>query len=468
MTLLIILFSVIALCVNIAALRCINLSNLTFADGIIIGMVYYVTIPMIFILSAGRIGPDFIPIPDYLPYQDVDTTFVILFAVVLLSGLRLVLFRQKQDRRESYPLSYLLTTLFVLYLAVSAISFEMSGISSGGHWYKDSAELLETNSTFLFLRVFGNFTRTALFGCLATLTVRSDRYRIPALLLGLFICFVDISTTFNRISVAYYLILILVCYRKHVFLACSALGGVLIAGAYVSSLWTDVRGLVSIYGYSLSGFSTALTMAIAHAANDVPFVDKMNGIFESINIPTFNYIVQNPNQFHLTPGAYFIRPLTLLLPRALVPDRPPPFAETLGTAINGNADVALNSTLLGEPYANSPYLWPVMILLVILVYHFAYRRLARENPAYGAIGAVIAFAFWRLDSSFAAYSLIFCLIIHFALRTVRLASVQVSRRAPRRRVYNRIAEPMEPGKVTGPVPPVARQNPRTWTEIADD
>lgn len=427
MSVLIILFFILALSANIFALSRIRLASLTFLDGVVIGMVYYLTVPMIVILLSGRISPDFMPIPEYRPYEDIQTSFVIEAAIIFISGARLLAPRSKMPdpRRDSYPITYVVIAILVLYFGSTLVSARMLGSANGTHWFKASNDLANSNANYLLLKVVANFSRTAIFGCLAGVLSRTTRHRTLIVLVAVMICVFDLALTFNRISVAYFLLVVLVAYRRHVFSTSVLMAAALLSATFVSSLWTEVRGLVSVYGSSVTGFTNAITVALTHADEQKPFVDEMNGVFESINIVAFNYVVQNTDRLGVSPSAYFIRPLTLFIPKNIFPDRPPSFASVLGVAISGSKEAALNSTLIGEPYASSSWLWPIMLIGVILFYNYCYKLLGRANSSYGPIGAVIAFALWRFDSSFAAYSLIFCVLIHLVLRFTRLIVIQL-------------------------------------------
>jgi hypothetical protein len=421
---------------NVAALWRVRLARLTFIDGLILGMTYYVSVPMVAVLAAGRIGPEFVPISDYRPYVDTTTSYLIIGGIAALSLVRLLIPGQKTMplRSQAYSLRYLLRALLLLYFATTIISFFVSGVASGGHWFRASHELMETSPGYVALKQISNITRTIVFGALATVAVRDRSAARRALVIGATIVLVDLFATFNRITIVYFLVLVLVCFRRRALLTCGALGGLLLSGAYVSSGFTEFRGLVGMYGYSPSGFSQALDGAVRRMTEEEkPFVDQMNGVFESINITVFNYVVQNRGQLGVSTSDVIVRPLTTVIPRAALPSRPPPFASVLGKAITGSDAAALNSTLWGEFYAGAAVPGLLIWLLFLPPLHLLYVWLARANPAYGPIGALVAFAWWRFDTSFLMNAGIFAVLIHFLL----LLSVRAGRDLfgrPRRRL----------------------------------
>ena len=192
------------------------------------------------------------------------------------------------------------------------------------------------------------------------------------------------------------------------------------------------RGYISIYGYSITGVGSAIGHGVLDLTNSKrPLVDQMNGMFESVNITVFNWIVQNYDYLNASAGSYLIRPISVLIPRSVWPDRPISFSSVLGFQLSGNPFLALNSTLFGEPYGNSAIFWPLLLGPVIVGYDALYRFLGRRFSSFGPIGAVVAIAFWRFDSSFAAVCAMFSvfLFLVFALVIGKRNAVLVPERS---------------------------------------
>jgi hypothetical protein len=431
--------------VNLIALRKINLSSLSFLDGLTIGLTYYIMIPMAVILISGRIGPDFIKIDDYLPYEDLQTTGIILggsLAILILQIFVSFLFKRadtgnslvyadaqlaenaKMDRRRSQRYTgFVCIALLLLYFPTSLTFFFVSGVASGEHWYRATADLMSDSPSFVIIKYLSNYARTGVFGALGAYCAISPRSRVWVLPLAVLIALIDLFTTFNRITLLYLFVMFIIAYRQRIILVSSSILTLLFSGIWMSSMWPEFRGQVAIYGYSLSGMASALEKAVqVTSQSSLPLVDKMNGMFESMSFSILNYTIKHASRLDVPLGSYYIRPLTVFIPRSIWPDRPVSFATTIGSEIvpASRGELALNSFVFGEPFANSSYGWPVLLLIVIIFYDLAFRAMSRRSPAWGGVGALVAFAWWRFDASFPFVCLLFSAMTYLILWFVLL------------------------------------------------
>lgn len=429
---------------NAAALRAIDVKRLQFIDGAVLGLTYYISIPMFFILLSGRIGSDFLKIEDYLPYEDVSTTFVIFTASLVVCGLKIylpVLMGQgrfasfsrpvaadpalqipadarRANLRRKFRLSYvhwLLVLNLAIYFSATIFVFIRTGVVDGEHWYHATSTLLSESPIYIVIKYFANFTRTSVFGILAILTLRHPKYQRQLAALGAIICASDLLMTFNRITVIYFGILLLIGSWNKIYNIMAGFFVLLFGGVYVGSLWPEFRGQVSNYGYSLSGFADAAAKAIEVNSRSLPFVDAMNGLFESFSFAVLNWEVKHYHYVRVDFGAYFTRPLGVIIPRSIWPDRPESFALVLGRNFS-KSELALNSYIIGEPFANSWLFWPLLVIIAIMANELVYRKLGQRDQAWGFVGAMVGFAWWRFDTSFLAVSLLISLIVFAAMQ----------------------------------------------------
>lgn len=430
---------------NVLALRRIDLRRLQFIDGVLIGLTYYVTIPFAVILLSGRIGAQFLNIEAYYPYQDSATTAAILIGSIALSLLKLLMAspagrrlkaggalaargrRAKHGRGRPAPsgtahssIQYLKTVtwiLLVLYFTTTVTIFFKSGVAAGDHWYHATSELMAESPVFLLIKYVSNFARTAAFAALGLLAILVPRYWPRIVATGCLLALADLFMTFNRITVVYFLLMLVIIFWRRIYLVLAFVFATLFSSIYISSLWPEFRGQVSNFGYSVTGMSHALARTIEVNSVARPFVEEMNGVFESLNFTVLNWIIQHRDQLDVSFGSYFVRPLGAFIPRAIWPSRPESFASTVGHQLS-NSELAVNSFLFGEPFANNVLFWPAMLILVVLIYDWCFRKMSNYNPVWGAIGAFIAFAWWRFDSSFAAVCLVFSFMLFGALFAV--------------------------------------------------
>lgn len=431
---------------NAAALRAIDINRLQFIDGAVLGLTYYISIPMFFILLSGRIGPDFLKIEDYLPYEDLSTTFVIFAASLVVCGVKIYLpvlmghgrfasfsmsaavgpalempaNARRTNRRPKFRASYvhwLFALTLAIYFASTIFMFIRAGLADGEHWYRSTADLMSESAIYIVIKYFANFTRTSVFGILAILTLRYPKDRIKLAAIGALVCVSDLLMTFNRITVIYLGVLLLIGSWNKIYHILCGFFVLLFGGVYIGSLWPEFRGQVSNYGYSLSGFADAAAKAIEVNSRSLPFVDAMNGLFESFSFAVLNWEVKHYHYVRVDFGAYFTRPLGVIIPRSIWPDRPESFALLLGRNFS-KSELALNSYIIGEPFANSWLFWPSLVIIAMIANELVYRKLGQRDPAWGFIGAMIGFAWWRFDTSFLAVSLVISLIVFTAMQAL--------------------------------------------------
>jgi hypothetical protein len=403
-------------------IRYIRPNHLSFSDGLLIGQLYYISLPMFFILMDGYISSQFIMSEDYYPFIHVETTSAIIVSIYYTIFFHIAAPSAPADfARQPDCLHLSRSTLFVvaaLYFISTVISFLYSGLFAGGHWHAQAYEALSSNGLALLAKHVSNFARAAIFGvmvfCAASGAIRQRAF----LFIGTSIVLCDLFLTFNRITAAYFIIAILIIYRQRPAIMVSALISLIFVLPYVSNLWPVFRGLATRDGYTLQGLLSAAQVAVETSARHSYMSDFTNGVFESINIPVLNYIVQHQGGIlNVLPGTIYLRSLTFFLPSLIWSDRPEVFATTLGTAINySTSGAALNSTFIGEPYANFGAWWPVAMLPMYLALHLAFLMVSKQNPSLGGAAAFCGIALWRFDMTVGPIMLVMSLVVLAAAR----------------------------------------------------
>lgn len=400
---------ILAILCNLFALNRVYYRALRFMDGVLFGNIYYLVVPMLFILVHGELPPDFIKAPPYFPYVDHSTTVVLLTGMILVPALHLITkpvvrSRDTTDRRT-------LNFILVIFASASVYGLLTSGVLSGGHWYRATADAMEGDAAFLIIKHVANFARTAAFGALVYWHLNRGMPRRTAVWIGLAVVLIDMMMTFNRVTGVYFLIMILVLYRRNVLIMLSVVTLMLFVIPQVSSLWPMFRGLVGAGGYSVGSFADAASTSLYHSDRDASAIEAMNSVFESVNIVTLNYVVKHAESSGYLKGEMFIRPATFYLPRMVWADRPANFGTTLGMKINGVKDLALNSTMLGEPYANFGPFWWLGLTVLLIAYEYVLRWVGKDNRFVGFVSCFIAFAMWRFDSVFGVIAVVFVTLL---------------------------------------------------------
>jgi hypothetical protein len=400
-----------------------NIFNLGFCGGALIGLVYFLAIPMFFILIFGNLYDPGIMVSSYNPYKDISTTLNIFlgWGVVLLAQRVESKYTVNQNIRDfdSYYINpkKLMQVLLFLYLVISLYSgFSTGMFTEGRHWHDSTRH---DSAFFIILSNFANCYRVAFFGCLLFFFEYKKIKIKDAVIMALSLTLFDLFISFNRITAVYFIIFNVIIFRRYLFL-------MLLFGlpsipflVYVSSIWTWFRGVASVDGYSLSGFiDTWVSVSKSYEAASSGFLYQMNSIFESSNILVFHGLVQNvgdsiPVFYGKT---YLIRPLTTFIPSSIWTDKPKVFGVYLGDYINGYSGLALNSTLFGEAYANFLYFWPVILFFTLLLFSSIYRRLNKYLPCLTLMSVFIGISIWRFDMNFSVASIYSILFAAFIVR----------------------------------------------------
>lgn len=307
-----------------------------------------------------------------------------------------------------------------LYAALAVASFMLSGRAKGGHWMTAMEQAFAADTRFIIVANFSNVFRAAAFGLLIYATSRSIISKTQAVAIGGALALFDTVVTFNRITLAYWAVSSMIILRQY-FLA--AIPAVVISApiaSYALRFWSTFRGLALNDGFTLSGINKAfLLSAGAHSDAQSEIGSILNSLFEASNLLVFSWIVKAmPESFSPLWGETMIgRPLTVFVPSTLWPDKPAVFGTRLGDQIQGVHGLSLNSTLIGECYANFYFFWPFALLAALMLMDACFRLLSTRSSAYGFLGAMLAFACWRFDYSFAAISLVALVSFEF-LRNV--------------------------------------------------
>ncbi|QIG79517.1 hypothetical protein [Stakelama tenebrarum] len=423
-------FYIAAFSANLYVISTINIRNIDLIDGVIIGQMYFIMIPLAFILGMGELEAADIGLT-YLPYQDTETTLLLLIGGFLFPSMRFVVRRTDTSRPDTTQ-PYFRQTVILLFFFFAVVSFLMSGLASGGHWQGNLETALSENTGFVYIKHASNTLRTVVFGVLVYSYASGRLSKTQVFALGFIFSALDLFLTFNRITAVYYLISVVLILRSNIS-RLALLSITLPLLSLVSVIWPMFRGLATLGGYNLRSLQNAAETAQSHS-DAASLTNGLNGVFESSNITVLNWIVENfgrpPNEF--LAGDMFIRGLTILVPRSIWPAKPEGFGVQLGEAIANRPELALNSTMYGECFANFGWGWPIAMCVYILILHFMFRAVAGSARGVQAMGAFVGIAIWRFDSSFAVIS--FVIVAGIALGLRLRTMLLLGRRSSNRRV----------------------------------
>jgi hypothetical protein len=415
------IFFLVGAGINLHVLARIDLARLDVLDGVLIGQAYYVIVPLFVFLLQGHAEMPEVHLV-YRPYTDLGTTGMLIGGMFLFAGLRLV-FRPVPASRPDDSDPRMVTAVVVLFAVTGLLAFLLSGLAGGGHW-QGNLEGAFANPAFLPIKYAANVARNAVFAVLLYRVVTGQTTVPRAIGFGLVLALADVFTTFNRITAVYLLIMVLLLAKHRPWRMMAGAGLSLWGLSALSALWPVFRGLATAQGYSPQAMAQAWAVARrAQEAAPGTIDGTLNAVFESSNLVVLNWIVQSYgiSERPFLAFAMFARPLTLLLPGDIWPDRPENFGLSLGDGIAGIPSLALNSTLYGESYANFGPFWPLGLSAFLLLWHGVYRAIAPNARVVQMMGAFAGVAMWRFDASFVGCAALLTGALVFGLRLVRVS-----------------------------------------------
>lgn len=389
--------------------------------GSLLGLVFFLAIPLFFILFNGELAEPSLLIQPYIPSEDVSTTFNIFLGwlVIILAA---AYERKLYQKHIFVPLSIYSVNpkiffywMVFLYFAITLVAASKTGaFEEGLHWHDADRN---DSAAFIIFKNFSNCYRVVIFGALLYLVYNNVFNKSYAIIFAICFSMFDMMLSFNRITLLYFLLLFLLLNRKYAFSIFSILCLITPPVIYISGVWTWFRGMASVGGIGFNSFIRAWKDArsIYEAAGD-SFVIQMNNIFESSNILVFHALVQRVGDTIPIFGGstYIVRPLTTFIPSTIWEDKPKVFGTYLGTLINDYEGLALNSTLFGEAYANFLYFWPIVLLLTLMLLSKLYLFFSRYLPSIKLMSIFIGVSIWRFDMNFTV-ACIYSLVLAFIL-----------------------------------------------------
>jgi hypothetical protein len=422
----------------------VNIRAINFVDGLLFSQAYYLLVPMGLILWDEKLkAPEMMSV-GYYPFENIYTTYTIFLGCFLIQIFHLVwpiLFPARRPPRARADYRLDLACMFGILIFLEIYTVYASGRLSGGHWQEALSEALQTSSTLILLSNFLNAYRALIFGLIFFVYLRGGVQRKTALALGVAVGAIDVLLTLNRISVAYFYILILMLYWDRVrYVLLATLVAIPII-APLSSAWTFVRAQALYDGYSVAGFSKAFDDAIFQqsGASKEPIALAANSIFETTNIQVLHNIVERfPSEYPLFYGwTYFLRPVVIFIPSTIWPGKPSTFGVFVGESLEKFPGLALNSTFIGEPYGNFYLLWPLAFMLMLFCLSSLFRWLSNFAPYAGPMAFFSGFALGRFEITYATVCVLAIFVFIMLMTGARVlrpkrALNRVSMRQPRK------------------------------------
>lgn len=401
----------------------IRIRRLGFSDGIVMGLAFFLLVPISYSLSSGVIYSSFAHIHDFDPYKDIGGTATVFIGwATILSAWwidRAVNANREATSARTVQYRDMVKTIILLYFLITLYTLSQAGYGSAdANWHSSVVDLQATSTSYLIAKSFEGAFRVAVYGALIAAVERGGFSSRSAFFIGAIVATFDVLTSFNRIGLVYFALMVFIVNRKHWKLLL-LLGMLSFSPAKeFSQTWAAFRGRAFAGGVTLG----AITQAWAAASQSAQILLRRNDnttmevIFEASNIASLNFVVEEFDARHpyLLGSTFLLRPLTTFIPSTLWPGKPKVFGNLIGKYGNDQPEQAINSTLFGEPYGNFGPLFPIPLVLYILVFSFLYRNCARWVPGLSEMGCFIGFAVWRFDANFASIGLYGSALLFFA------------------------------------------------------
>lgn len=352
------------------------------ASGFLLGVLYFSVLPIWLLRLVG----DF----PALPQTSIngiswdwhrETVSVLLLMILLMLAVFGVLSKATRFS-ASFPRGWLPTkkgiqTSYLLwaYLVVSALVLAYCGLGSrDAHWARNKHEFAVQLGIvgMLLLSLVAGLKYAVLFRVMPSLTKGRPALTPSVHLLVLVI--VDLYTTGTR----FFLMQVIACVgctrllngeRRHV------VWGLLLVMpmAHAMTLFTVVRtGMLSWKNASvasaLEAFSTGIENATTHYGESMKLETYGTTLTEADSLSVFRSVHHRyQKEGEKLEGATLIKPVVAWVPRSWWPSKPYNFTYILGKRLVRDG-VSLNSTVMGEPYANFGLLGSLLVPAILVAY----------------------------------------------------------------------------------------------------
>lgn len=409
------LSTIIVLVSAMMSVRVFRSGRLTYWSGVQFGYSYFVGAPVLLSALFGSIKQIDVPIAN-MSISGGSGIYLVCALVACIIFIIPDKYIKFKTWRFSAPVDSLrfLYSYSIFYIIFTAYGFVSSGKLSGGHWYSSHGEAMQGDAVAVALLQIKNVMR---FTLPFLLLFYRKNYRISHAVFAcslLAISVLELIVSGNRIItltciIAYALAYRTIPARSYVILLLAA--PIIIQA---NSIFPIVRGMMWSDGLNYQQMSYAVKAANGHLGTaegrDIQLM--LSSSFEASNLNMANMVVDNyPSKYdYLMGDTFIVRPLTFYLPKAIWPDRPEGFGLTLGRLSGLNVDgIALNSTYIGEAYANFGPLSVFLLPLILWGLSNIFR--AFDSEAVQSMAFAVGFAGWRFDLVFSVVAFLTFLAI---------------------------------------------------------
>ncbi len=339
--------------------------------GYATGLAYFTIIPlwMLFFTQAFP-GEEGTRIPSIGWVDDAPEIFVLI--MMLIACVPFILVLRDRQLAPSQPSRTLVLRMLCLYAGLVVVEFMLEGLGvSGSHWAQSKQQFVRDQGLVGLLIILARSTLRSLV-LIVLYNSWQNGNRKHLLLLVLF-SLVELYTTGNRIVLAQLFILVLlhnlVLQQYKIPLMIAVLAVPLI---YSMVIFTVLRtSLHNWQSFSIGGAVDALVTSLddssAYYQDRISVCYSIGRVTESNSINIYVAVKrQYPENREFLWGKTLAKPLLFWIPRSVWPNKPHNFTKIAGNELIGEG-VSVNSTPMGEPYANFGFFGVIYVPLMLML-----------------------------------------------------------------------------------------------------
>jgi len=380
-----------------------NINKNIIEIGFLTGLVYFIFIPLsTYLINNGYESYDTLANKSWSDHSKTITQLSIniylsLFIILNMSMIYIYHFFNKKSikrLKNSYLVKKNKLFLIIGITILPILFLELMIPASIVHWYEKAKYL---NSNFGMFAVVIKYLYTSMR--FVTLIILINNFKISKkylyLYLLLLLAVIDMFVTGNRIFlviVVFSTIIQLIIFKKTKTLIVLSFISIPIGMFMIA--WAQIRSL-------LGNMSLSESMETSYKVFEkINFADIVFQLTEGADFLILLSIIRDfGDKFNYLVGESFLKLFVFPIPRSIYEDKPDSIGRTMGILYQPETDgLALNTTLLGEEFANFGLFGFLILGLLLISFHFL-RKFSNKNISYYMLPFYFTFPFLMMRTN---------------------------------------------------------------------
>lgn len=341
----------------------------SFEVGILFSMLFFIAPPSIFLLVNGVVELDLIGFGNtelknvYLKELPFEVLLLSLYIFIISSwALMTKTERPKLIKSQHFQHNFIWRASLFLSVVIGLSLFIMTGMLSGGNWYKSGEQFIHSYGVLSTILMFLYASARIVFISYYFFHVVHEYKKkwVGMFLLVLYGVYETILTG-NRIYLFVILSMIAIYILRNFKIKHLLLSLFLLPFGLILSMYTHIRGRIFEYGIPSLDHLIDLTSESLLKGNDLQVT--ILGAFESVNFNVIMSIFREVNLNNALWGETYAKILFFIVPRSIWEDKPLTITtQTMDLLTPGVDSLSLVATLIGEVHYN---FWYIGLLLIV-------------------------------------------------------------------------------------------------------